>query len=504
MQDYRRLFARNKLILVLGLLVGAGAAIAYSFTQERVYQASASVAFSDLGQQTALVGGSAATQQTPAALAAESSTIVNRPEVVARAGLLAGDPRSPDALRAAISAAVETSSNLVVVSAKASTAVGAARLATAAATAAADQTNNATRSQFVAYAKTLQRQIRRIPNNAANIITRQNDQANLSRLQTLGIVARPATVTLTARVPGAPSSPQPVFNGLLGGVLGLMVAFGVAFARETLDQSLRSAAEVSGELGLPMLAEIGDKALGKTPFLNGTADDDHARLAIASFGILRRNVELLHLEEAPRVVAVTSAAPEEGKTTVAVSLACAFASVGRRTLLLEADLRRPALAERLGLPATPGLCDFLAGSASPKDIVRVVNVPTPGHDGLGPQATAPLAVILAGQIATDPDELLASDRMRDSIGEMSAAYEAVVVDTSPVLPVADTLEILPLADAFLVCVRPGRSRRIEVAALCRTLGRLPDRPAGGVLTGVTRREHLTSEYYSYYRSMARA
>ncbi len=498
MHDYQRLILRHRVTLVLATVIGAAAALAYSSVASPTYTATASIQFQDISQQLGFVGTFGGTLETPAQLAAGSSRDITQATILARARQILKASRTIEQLRSDISTSVDTSSNLVLVEASASDKTFAARLANALTQADVDHANRQARSRFRADAADLQRRIALIPDNPANLVTRQNDQANLSRLQTLGIVARPASIAQTADTPQSPAAPKPVFNTVLGGVLGLILGLGIASVRQSLDRRLRSSEEIEEALaGVPILGLIGASVLGATPLAAPADEDAGSRVTRASFGILRRNVELLNLDDKIKTVAVTSAAPDEGKTTVALWLAASFASVGRRTLLVEADLRRPVLADRLELPRTPGLIEYLAGRASPEAILRTVgSLPSsrPATNGQGNSFVA----IFAGEPGSNQDELLASNRFRDALAEMSAAYDVIVIDTSPLLPVPDTLEILPLVDAYLVCVREGVSKRTDVAATRAILARLPARSCGGVTTGMSRHESKASGYYDYY------
>ena len=193
---------------------------------------------------------------------------------------------------------------------------------------------------------------------------------------------------------------------------------------------------------------------------------------------------------------------EEGKSTVAACLAVANAQAGRRTLLVECDLRRPVLASRFGIKTSPGLTDYLTGNAEPHEILQPIAGfrPTNGngngkacpHESLQPRLHH------VGTYVPRPAELLASDRFRTFLDEVSQVYDSVILDTAPLLPVADTLSIIPDVATLLVCVRLEHTTRDQARAAHSALSRLPERPVGLVLTDV--RENEDGYYYGNYET----
>jgi capsular exopolysaccharide synthesis family protein len=189
------------------------------------------------------------------------------------------------------------------------------------------------------------------------------------------------------------------------------------------------------------------------------------------------------------LVAVTSALAEEGKSTVAAWYAYANAIAGRRTLLVDCDFRRPVLADRFGLSRAPGLSEFMAGEAEPQKVLRLV----PVH---GRGANHMLAVIPAGGSTYQPSEMIASSKFRDFVEEVKSAYDLVVFDSAPLLPVSDALELIPQVDGVLFCVRLGQTTRDQARAGHQAILHLPRKPIGLVLTGV--RPRSSDDYYQYY------
>jgi capsular exopolysaccharide synthesis family protein len=499
MNDLQRILSTHKYVLLITMLIGAVGAFLYTSVVTPTYRAAASLEFQDITSLEDLVGASAGTLETPAELAAGSAGTVTSNPVLAQARAALGSHKTLQQLRNTVSASVDTASNLVLVTASDHNAQSAASIANAVATATAAASNRSTRLIFAADAVQLQQQIKSIPYKAVNLVTIQNEQVELSHLRTLSVVARPAQIIQSADAPSSPSSPKPLFDTILGAVLGLIVGGAIMFGREALDQTVRTPEQIEDLLEWPTLVELEDSVLGTVPYI----DQQHRaelRPLPSTFGVLRRGLELLTGEQAPRIVAVTSAGPEEGKTTVAISLAAAFASVGHRTLLLECDLRRPALASRLGLSDGPGLGAYLLGEAELDTVVHELAVPSrTAHSSNGSGSEPLLECMPAGAPMSDPDELLSSNRFKEMLRDQASKYDIVIVDTAPLLPVPDTLEILPLVDARVICVRAHRARMTDLKALKSMLERLPDVATGCVSTGWSRLERkLGAGYYGRY------
>jgi capsular exopolysaccharide synthesis family protein len=324
--------------------------------------------------------------------------------------------------------------------------------------------------------------------------------SQLSRLQSLSAVAEPVAVSDEAQIPGSPSSPRPVRNTLAALIFGFLLGIALAYARAAFDRRLRAASDVTAELDFPVVGQIRSQALGhagsvvvpgsKRKTLGPLADADGE-----SFRILRHNVRYLAADEEMRTILVTSAMAQEGKSTVSGCLAMASAEAGKRTLLVECDLRRPVLAGRFGLNEGPGLSDYLTGNAEPHEIIQVVTHDSGDETGPREPVSEPLVCITAGSPPPRPADLLGSERFRAFLDEVSSVYDTVIVDTAPLLTVADTLEIVPHVSCVLLCVRLQQSTRDQANAAGEALARLPKRPTGLVLTDV---QDTGEGYYGYY------
>ena len=509
LRDYLRLL-RNSRVMILALTAAAaGLAAAFSLSQETLYTASASVSFQEESRSNAVAGLPAAPTQTADQLAAQGVATMLGNDVLTRVRTRLRTRQSVSQLRAMLSTSVDSSSTLATVKAEARDKTFAAALANEVAMGAVNVQKNEDRARYKRTAVRVERQFddlrreRRPGSNRDLALAGLLDR--IATLRTLSTTASPARIAEAASVPSAPSSPKPVRSTVLGALIGLLFAISVAFVRDSLDRRLRDHDEIQQTLDLPIVGSVRVEALGNAAYVpNGRgpmSDQD-----VESFRILRTNIEFLDVDRPIKSILVTSPLPQEGKSTVAASLAAANAASGRRTLLVECDLRRPCLSERLPVRRDPGLSDYLAGLAGPAEIVQVVALSEAGipvASGNGRSAAPPeaeagrLAVIAAGSRSVRPAELLGSQRFRTFLEEVSASYDSVVIDTPPLLSVSDTLEIVPLVDSVLLCVRADQTTRDQARAARDALAHLPQRTTALVVTGLKPGRESDYGYYSY-------
>jgi capsular exopolysaccharide synthesis family protein len=503
LRDYVRLLRANRVLIVVLAVSCCVAAAVFSSSREDRYVAVAHLSFQEIGQSNAIAGVVAAQTQTAAELAAQGAETVLSNAVLERARQRLGSPRPISELRRMLTVDVDTASNLVRIEARSTDARLAAGLANEVATGAVAIQTAAERSRFLEAARRVERQF------AALRRDQQGDGGALAlsfadriaTLRTLGVNATPSRVADRAAVPDAPASPKPLRDAVFGLFIGLLLGVLIAFVRQSLDRRLRDSEEVQEELDLPVLGFIRQNALGHAAYVSSNGAGRMPEQDVESFRVLRTNLEFFDVDHPPRAIAVTSPLPQEGKSTVAASVAMSFAAAGRRTLLLECDLRRPCLAERLSIDAQPGLSDHLSGQASREQVVQTVAL-SDGSQPAGagePRLDGPLGsidVVTAGTRCDRPGELLGSERFRAFIEEVTQAYELVVVDTPPVLAVADTLKILPLMEGVLVCIRADQTTRDQARAFKAALGNLPQRSTGLVITGLKPGRESDYGYYS--------
>ena len=161
----------------------------------------------------------------------------------------------------------------------------------------------------------------------------------------------------------------------------------------------------------------------------------------------------------------------DGKTSVVADLAVAFAEAGHRTVVLDADLRRPALAKRFGCTGDIGVSDVLRGAAQVDEVVQRSGIEN-------------LSVVASGTVPPNPAELVGSSRAREMVRELRSSYEYVLVDAPPVVPVTDAVVMANEVDGVVVVVRSGRTRSRDLSQLLREMGKTPARVDGLVLNAV--------------------
>ena len=506
LRDYLSVVRARRWLILLFVVVFAGAAAAYSAQQSPRYEAEASLAFKDLTDDYRFLGFPPAAVGTPQQRSAVAAELVTRQDVAARVKDALHLKASVRNIQGHVSARSEAQTFLVVVDAHAGSARLAAQLANEFARQAKAVVAEEDDRRLGQAEKSLESALSRVSRarDANGPFLRTSLIERLERVRSLRTFGETVDIARTAQVPSGRVSPKPGRDVTLGALLGLALGLLAAFVRDSLDVRLRSAREIQAHVKLPLLGHIGSGAMGGAAF---AARNGHRRLSpedLEGFRILRKNLEFLDVDTPVRMVAITSALPEEGKSTVAAALAGTYALAGKSVLLVECDLRRPSLAERLGIQREPGLTDYLAERAGPQEVLQGVPVGAAaggkkrgGADAADTDSAASeLVCITAGSPAPRPAEMLGSKRFADFLGQVSEAYDVVVLDTSPLLPVADTLELLPHADGIVLCVRAGQTRRDEARAAKAALEHLPEKPTGLVVTDIRPGDEADYGYYS--------
>ncbi|HET9266658.1 MAG TPA: polysaccharide biosynthesis tyrosine autokinase [Vicinamibacterales bacterium] len=282
-----------------------------------------------------------------------------------------------------------------------------------------------------------------------------------------------------ASIPSAPFAPDIRRSLMLGTLAGLLVAFGLVFALDSFDDTIKSAEDITRKLGLPCLGLVPDvRPSSDRPVVSATGSGDFGE-AIRS---LRTSVAFSSETEGSAVILVTSAQPLEGKTTTACNLAMAMAYGGARVLLVDADLRRPSVHNGFGLENRVGLSDVLAGRTPLAS--AVYRLASPDN----------LWVMTAGAPPHNPSELLGSKRMEQLFEQMrTGPFEWVIIDTPPVLAVTDASILAREATGVAFVLGSAMTRRRLAERAIETLAIGGPRILGAVLNRVD----SSRETYSY-------
>jgi capsular exopolysaccharide synthesis family protein len=297
----------------------------------------------------------------------------------------------------------------------------------------------------------------------------------VGRLETpSGQSSSPVTVSVTraATVPSVPVSPRIPLNLALGLIVGLGLGIGAAVLRDQFNTSVSGIGDVEKLTGaIPLGVVPYDALAGKQPLI--TADQFGGRAE--AFRTLRTNLQFADVDEPPRVITITSALPAEGKTTTACNIALTLAQSGARVVLVEGDLRKPAVGKYLGISNAAGLTNVLAGQHELRDVIVSYQRDT-------------LAVLPSGPTPPNPSEMLGSQQMHQLLTTLATDYDLVIIDAPPLLPVTDAAVLASASDGAIMVVRHGKSRREEVERAIQALTAVNAKVLGTVLNFAPRRK----------------
>jgi capsular exopolysaccharide synthesis family protein len=315
--------------------------------------------------------------------------------------------------------------------------------------------------------------------NSYASLLKSYEEVRLAETKTVDnvIVAEPA------QQPEKPVRPNKLMNTLLAAVVGLMLAVGVVFLIEYLDDTIKTPDELAAAMGITALG-----AISRTPPTTKpsetliTADQPKSPVAEA-YRVLRTSVQFAGVNKPLRTMLVTSAGPGEGKSTIVANLGAALAQAGKKVVLVDADLRRPILHKIFELPGTSGLTNLLL-----MDEVKL--------DGyLFETKVQNLRLMPSGPLPPNPSELLGSQRLKAVIQALGAEADFVLFDTPPILPVTDAAVLSAAVDGVMFVVDAGRVRRDVAKRAAGMLKQVGASVFGGVVNKL--RADRAGGYYYY-------
>ncbi len=347
-----------------------------------------------------------------------------------------------------------------------------------------------------------------------NIIKRDADSKKqiydglLQKLNEAGISAglHSSNITIVdpAMVPSGPSRPNKTRNIMMAFLVGLVGGVGLAFLREYMDNTVKTPDDVELLARLPSLAVVpsfgsldGKRSRMQKLLHSASSNGKEMPVELVSYSMpqsqvseafrsLRTSLLLSRAGHPPQVILVTSALPREGKTTAAVNIAVTLAQLGDKTLLIDADLRKPGVTRALSLPdgKYAGLSSYLAGVSS----LDLVAVPHP--------VISNLAAMPTGPIPPNPADLLSSERMGQAIAELRKEYKFIVIDSPPIMAATDAVILSVLVDGVLLVVRSGETPKEAFMRMRDLLAGVKSRMLGVLLNAV---DSSAPDYYYSYR-----
>ena len=282
-----------------------------------------------------------------------------------------------------------------------------------------------------------------------------------------------------AVVPGSPIRPKPLNNVGMGMAIGLILAAGIIFLVEYMDDTIKTVDQVSTVLGLPVLGYIAELEHNQG---KAYVSENPRSPVSEAFRTLRTNLEFAGVDKPIKSLVIASVHPSDGKTTIATNLAITMAQGGRRVLLIDADLRRPRVHHHLDLPNRAGLSNLFHEQVSIQDVARLWK-------------DKKLGVITSGSLPPNPADLLASERMGLILNTATKVTDMVIVDAPPFL-VADASILASRVDAVLLVVRPGNTPLDAAVTSIDQLKRAGANVVGVVFNRIPRSQPY---YYGGYR-----
>ncbi len=347
----------------------------------------------------------------------------------------------------------------------------------------------------------------------------------LQRLKEAGVAAglKSSNIRVAdqAVVPGAASAPRKARSAMLGLLLGVCLGLGTVFLAEALDNTIKTTDDVVQQLGLPALGVIPSLTVEgsdqgrfllrrgssrKSPFgaisrlsRGGRANTETQGPILATDGAkmlrgraweayrsLRASLLLSHSGKPPQTIMMTSALPGEGKTTTAANIALAMVQTGARTVVVDLDMRKPALGRTFGITSTEGMSTFLSGNSDLSSQIRKTGLPN-------------LYLLPAGPPAPNPPELLSSPRMAKGLELLKEYFTHIVIDSPPTLELSDALVLSRQVDGVIVVARGGKTPRQALRKASDQLLGIGARILGVLINDVdVRRSEYGYSYYGYH------
>jgi tyrosine-protein kinase len=476
LRAYAKVFWRWKWLFLVALLAFPIGAYFLSARNSKVYQSAVVLQISPLSTDSSLFGNQA-TPATTAEVVNNAARLVQTSQVAQEAARqLHPPPTRFRPLLNHIGVVPDSQASFVTITADSSSPQRAADIANAFAGALRITRAKQATDRLDRGISRLKLQLQQLTGD--RVQQRQLSQ-QLQQFRALRAVQDANAEVVEAAVPnGTAVSPRPIRTAALGLILGLLVGLGLIVLAENIDRRVRRADELEVLTGLPLLSSIPRSAY---------PNQEHSHLDEEAFQRLRANLTYFNIDRSLASVLVTSPVAADGKTTVATNLAKTLARSGKDVILVDADLRRPQVAERLGIKATSGLSSVLTSDENVQE--ALVEYP------IESVYRGRLQVLPAGTPPPNPSELLASQRMRTLLSHLGIVSDIVVVDTSPLLTVSDTTPLLEQVSGIVMVAQVGQANKDAVRRFIQVVKAAHGSLLGVVATGTEPDPH---GYYGYY------
>ncbi|WP_197378195.1 polysaccharide biosynthesis tyrosine autokinase [Mycolicibacterium mengxianglii] len=287
-----------------------------------------------------------------------------------------------------------------------------------------------------------------------------------------------------ASIPTSPVVPKTARNLGLGIALGVLLGIGMAVLRENLDNTVKDREVLEEITGTGLVGSVPlDRDRRKEPAISFEFDNTNTAEA---FRKIRTNLQFLAVDNPPRIIVVTSSTPSEGKSTTAINIALALAEAEHNVVLVDGDMRRPAIHKYLDLVGQVGFSTVLSGQASTEEALQKTRF-------------SGLTVLTSGAVPPNPSELLGSQTAKKLLNKLAGQFDYVIVDSTPLLAVTDAAILAAASDGVLIMARFGQTKRDQLAHAVTSLEDVGATRLGAVFTMTPTRGGSSYSYaYSYY------
>ncbi len=500
--DYIRPVWQRKWLILVAVIVATAGVYTYYNQQAKVYDADTLVYTKDPGDP---VSGVQASQSSDRAVQNQAALLYSR-DIAARVKKETGYPGTAGQLLSSVTITARSGEDFVSISARSPIPQQAADIANGYADEFVRLSKQQNQLRIAKALKVANDQLNALGKSSSNKEVRQTLGDQIRRLElALAVPSTSAQQVNPAVAPISPTSPKPLRNALFAFVLSLILACAVAFGFERFDRRIKRPEDIERAYGLPLLAVL-PHSPSPTPVENGMATVHP--VFRESFRSLRTNIELANLDHPAKVILVSSAIPGEGKSTVARNLAIAFRETGKRVVVVEADLRRPAMSSSFAHEPGPGLTEVLTSEATLDEVMLWVPVAVPGLETIDSMTPHPIpdtngssngdpaaehagtvALLLSGSRPANPPAVLASEQVVRLLDQLQLQFDIVIIDSAPLLSVTDSVPLLRYADSTLLVSRLGVTSRDTSRRLVEFIARVPDaRPIGVVANDLSQFE----------------